>query len=86
MTTPFDHYCQFVSGYLLGYAGRTLAELPAGVEYWLRWAYAGGRSAQSAADFLANVPWPARVTLDADPLVPRRRREVLGALVISISA
>lgn len=76
----FERYCEFVSGYLLGYAGRTLAELPAGVEWWLRWAYANGRDAQSAADFLADVRWPARVTLDADPLVPRRRREVLERL------
>lgn len=80
MTISFDHYCQFVSGYLLGYAGRTLAELPTGVEYWLRWAYTRGCDAQSAADFLADVSWPARVTLDADPLVPRRRKEVLGRI------
>ena len=69
-----------MNGYLIGYCGRSLTELPVGVELWLRWAYARRRTAQSAADFLANVRWPGRVTLDADPLVLMNRRRVLSEL------
>jgi hypothetical protein len=81
----FEHFAELVSGYLLLYCGRSLADLPAGVTLWLRWAHRRGTPAQAAAEFLADVRWPGRVTLDADPLVPRQRREVQARLGLQVT-
>ncbi len=71
MLVTYPHWSHVVSGYLLIYSERTLADLPMGVEKWLVWAWSRGHAAQWAAAFLSRVPWPGRVTLDRDPLVPR---------------
>jgi len=68
------------SNFLLIYAGRSLAELPDKVEMWLFWAWSRGIPASDAADFLSQVRWPGRVTLDANPLQPVNQWRVLRVL------
>ncbi len=63
MPVPFEHWTELVSGYLWFYAGRTLAELPAGVELWLVWAWRRGKAAQDAADLLSEVRWPGKCVM-----------------------
>ena len=83
---PFVHWCEIVSGILVGYCGRTLADLPHGVALWLLWAYQGGQAARDSADFLSLVHWGDHVTLDRDPVVPTHRRALIEDLRGRIAA
>lgn len=77
ITVTFDVWRAAVAVYLdrLG-CPRELADMPDGLDRALYTWYGGGVRAYLVARVLAGMCWPGRVTLDADPLVPSRRRAV----------
>lgn len=77
----FDVWVAAVSVYLdrLG-CPRPLADMPAGIDGALATWFGQGVRAYIVALALTAVCWPGRATLDADPLVPARRRQVIAEL------
>lgn len=87
ITVTFDVWVAAVSVYLDRLqCPRPLAEMPAGIDSALATWFRRGVRAYAVARALNAVPWPGHTTLDADPLVPARRRQVMAELAARVAA